>query len=293
MNKISRRTTLGLLGAAGGLAATGTLAHPTEAVRVSSSTVNLDDPGQLFTAFRKLAYSLDESVTWWWLRGTRFGVVDSVATPFWDMYVGSWFTTRDLENGDYEVAMTGANFYTPPGATSLLRTFKNPYTGEDVDIPIRAPSVRRTVLSAEKASAFGDVNIPGMKTTQTSDMGPGWIADQDVVIRGDLAFTAQPIDPNSKKSVLTVNDWSTYVGKLSEVSDPMVKNAACAQYFNDILTYPAWLNMGDHPGSYVSRCYGRKVFAVEQMPATWQKLFAEAHPELARDPAAILSAPAS
>lgn len=287
MNNINRRSALGLLGAVGGLAATGSLAQP---VQASLPTLDLNDPAQLFKAFRKLAYSLDTSVTWWWMRGTRFGVVDSVATPFWDMYVGSWFTAKDMEDGAYEITMTGANYYTPPGSTSLLRSFKNPYTGEEVAVPNSPPRARRTLLNPEKASAFGDVNMPGMKTTRTSDLGPGWIEDQDVVIRGDLALTAEPIDPNSERGVFTVNDWSTYVGKLSDVADPTVSNAPCAQYFTDILTFPAWLNMGDHPGSYVSRCYGRKVFAYKQMPETWRNLFAQAQPEAARDPVAILSA---
>ena len=56
-----------------------------------------------------------------------------------------------------------------------------------------------------------------------------------------------------------------------------------------LLSWPAWLQMGDQPGSYVSRCYGRKVFAYEQMPATWRKLFEEDQPEAARNAAAVLS----
>ena len=107
MTDINRRTALGLIGAAGGLLATSNLVS---AAAPANSAPDLGDQKQLFNAFRKLAYSMDGDVTWWWMRGTRFGVVDSVATPFWDMYVGSWFTTRDLDDGAYEVTMAGANF---------------------------------------------------------------------------------------------------------------------------------------------------------------------------------------
>ncbi|MFT7287668.1 MAG: hypothetical protein ACI87W_001783 [Halieaceae bacterium] len=288
MTDINRRTALGIIGAAGGLLATG--GKHSLAAAAGSPMLDLDDQAQLYSAFRKLAYSLDGSVTWWWMRGTRFGVVDSVATPFWDMYVGSWFSTRDLEDGAYEVSMAGANFYTPPNSTSLLRSFRNPYTGEEVPVNYAAPRARKTVITPENASAFGEANIPGMDSTQSSSIGPGWIEDTDVIIRGDLALTATPTDPDSDRGVFTVNDWSTYVGDLSQVADPAVKNAPCRQYFTDILTWPGWLQMGDQPGSYVSRCYGRKVFAYEQMPETWRKLFAQAQPEAARDPASLLSA---
>lgn len=286
MTDMNRRTALRLFGAAGGLLAGSRLL---QAATTSPPAVDLTDQAQLFTAFRKLAYSLDGSVTWWWMRGTRMGVVDSVATPFWDMYIGSWFTTRDLDDGAYEVTMAGANFYTPINSTSLLRSFSNPYTGEEVPVTYAAPRARKTIITPERASAFGEVNIPGMDASQSSALGPGFVEGEDVVIRGDLAVTATPTDPDSDRGVFTVNDWSSYIGRLSDVADPAVKNAPCQQHFNDILTWPGWLNMGDQPGSYVSRCYGRKVFALEQMPATWRKLFAEAQPEAAKDPAGFLS----
>lgn len=286
MTDINRRTALGLIGAAGGLLATSNLVS---AAAPANSAPDLGDQKQLFNAFRKLAYSMDGDVTWWWMRGTRFGVVDSVATPFWDMYVGSWFTTRDLDDGAYEVTMAGANFYTPPNSTDLLRSFSNPFTGEEVPVKYAAPRARKTIITPERASAFGEFSMPGMTSTQSGAIGPGWIEDDEVVIRGDLAMTATPIDPNSGAKVFTVNDWSTYIGSVSEVADPAVKNAPCRQYFNDILSWPAWLQMGDQPGSYVSRCYGRKVFAYEQMPQTWRKLFEEDQPEAARNAAAVLS----
>ena len=87
-----------------------------------------------------------------------------------------------------------------------------------------------------------------------------------------------------------VNDWSTYVGSLAEVSDPKVRNAAAAQTFTDVLTYPAWLQMGDKPGTFVSRCYGRKVFRFEAMPAAWRSFFAWKFPTAAADAGALVRA---
>jgi hypothetical protein len=58
--------------------------------------------------------------------------------------------------------------------------------------------------------------------------------------------------------------------------------------FNDILNFPAWLQMGDQPGTFFSHCYGRKVFRYEQMPARWRSLFEYRYPDVAKDPAAVL-----
>jgi hypothetical protein len=284
---IHRRTALGMMGAAVGLAA----ANPVLArsAKRGAPQLDLDDPKQLALAFRKMAYSLDDSVTFWWMRGTRYGVVDSVATPFWDMWVGTWFKTRDLDDNSYEVIMASANFYTPPNSTELLEVFRNPYTGEEVPVKYAPPRAWRTEVGREGGSAFGS-NMPGMRTIARSDAaGPGWIEGDDVAIRGDMVISAEPIDPSSGAKRLQVQDWSTYVSSLAHVADPKVKNAQCVQYFNDILTWPAWLQMGDQPGSYVSRCFGRKAFAYEQMPRVWRQLFERVQPEAAKNPAAVLS----
>jgi len=284
-NEISRRQTLGLMGAAG-IAASGLgLAAPT--AQAAPAAIDLDDEKELTLAFRKLAYSLDEKMYFWWMRGTRYGVVDAEATPFWDMYVGTWFKTRDREDGNYEVIMGAANFYTPPGETTLLETFSNPYTGRDVKLNYKEPKPWTTVMAPGVGSAFAPA-MPNMKTTSGNAAGPGWIEGEDVAIRGDMFMYAEPLDAQAGPPPFRVNDWSTYVGKLSELADPALKSAPCVQYFTDILTWPQWLEMGAQPGSYVSRCFGRKVADYAQMPATWRKLFEAAFPAVAKDPASIL-----
>jgi len=86
-----------------------------------------------------------------------------------------------------------------------------------------------------------------------------------------------------------VNDWSTYVGSWREVRDPAIRNTAAAQTFTDMLDFPAWLQMGDTQGTFVSRCYGRKVTRYEDMPTIWRRHFEARFPEVARNPAALLS----
>jgi len=285
--KITRRTTLGLIGGAAGFAATGSLASAAAEV---TPTLNLEDKQQLGLAFRKLAYSLDDSLTFWWLRGTRYGVVDAVATPFWDMYVGTWFKTRNLDDGKYELTMANVNFYTSPDTTELLEVFKNPYTGENIPVQYVMPKKPwRMEMEPNGGSAFGGSDIPGMTKTSGHSQGPAFVEGDEVYIRGDMFMYAEPIDAASGTRPLRVNDWSTYVGKLADIASPAVTNAPAAQYFTDILTWPKWLQMGDQPGNYVSRCVGRKVFAYEHMPQTWRNHLERMQPDTAKDPAGFLN----
>jgi hypothetical protein len=206
------------------------------------------------------------------------------------MYVGAWFSTRDLDDGSYELTMSTAVYYTPPNSTELLEVFHNPYTGENVPVSNNMPKKPwRTVMGLEGGAAFGGSDMPGMNTTRGHSEGPGWIEGDDVVIRGDMFMYAEPEDPSSGAKSFRVNDWSTYVGNLTDIASPTVTNAPGVQYFNDILTWPKWLQMGGQPGSYVSRCYGRKVFAYEHMPQTWRHHFEHDMPDAAKDPASFLN----
>jgi hypothetical protein len=46
--------------------------------------------------------------------------------------------------------------------------------------------------------------------------------------------------------------------------------------------------MGDHKGTYFSRCFGRKVFDHASMPAVWRQMFELKFPDVARYPGAVL-----
>jgi hypothetical protein len=285
---MKRRTALGLLAGAAGAATVvsvpGVARAAADAARKSRG-FDSNDPDQLALAFRKLAYSMDDSLTFWWLHGTRYGVQGSLTTPFWEMHVGTWFTTRDLGDGKYEVKSAGANFYTLPGETTLLEKFRNPYTGETVDVPYGKPRPSSTVFDRKGGGAFLP-DSPGTKTTRRSDIGPAWVQGDEIQLRHDVSMHVEPTEPGKRS--FTVQDMSTYVGSLADVMNPKVRNAPCRQMFNDILDYPPYLKMGNQPGTYFSRCYGRKVFRYEQMPAVWRALFEAKFPDVAGNLGALL-----
>jgi hypothetical protein len=282
---MKRRTALGLLG---GLAAATTLSPAASAAgKARRSTAKFDPANEAHVAlaFRKLAWSADDTLTFWWLHGTRYGVQGSLMTPFWEMHVGLWFTAHDLDDGRYEVRSVGANFYTKPGETTLLEKFENPYTGQTVDVPYAKPKLSKATHDAKGGSPFGG-GMPGMKTTTKTDHGPAVVYGDEVTVRGDLFLRAEPIEPGRK--TFTVQDMSTYVGSVADVMDPAVKNAPARQMFNDILDFPPYLKMGDTAGTYFSRCYGRKEFRYADMPTTWRALLEAKFPDVAKDPAAML-----
>ena len=287
---MKRRTAIGMLAGAAALpVAAESLAAGSKPAAKAGAGSGFDpaNPEHLALAFRKLAQSMDDTLTFQWLHGTRYGVQGSLMTPFWEMHVATWFVTRDLPDGQYEVTSAGANFYTLPGETTLLEKFRNPYTGETVDVPYGRPRASRTVYDRLGNSAPG-AGIPGMKTTRSTGIGPAWLEGDEVVVRGDFGMRAEPLEAGKRS--FTVQDMSTYVGSVADVMNPKVKNPPSQHLFNDILDYPPYLKMGDQPGTYFSRCYGRKVFRYADMPARWRVLFEAKFPDVAKDPGAILKA---
>ena len=277
---MDRRHILGLIGAA-------PFAAATLSTRPASAATNLLNPNSaddLYTIHRKLSHSFDNRVVYWYIRAVRYGLVDSAFTPFWDMHVGFLSITDDVDDGHRTKNMS-AIFYTDLNTGKLLETFNNPYTGEK--IPVRQPGVWRSSGVHNKQGRDGHrPERPGVDVTEFGDIGPALVIGDDVWCRGDTGFRAVPT--TDEGSLVQINDWTTYHGSISEVSDPDVTSANATETFNDINTWPAWINMGDRPGNYVSRGFGRKSWSMDGMPPEWSAIMRDLYPKEFADPRAYI-----
>ena len=279
---MKRRTALGLIGAA---AAAPLVRAPT--ARAELLDLDPSNPAHTLMITRKLAHSMDDSLVYWWAQLLRMAVIDKIATPLWNVYVGAVLRTRDFdEHGAYETTAISMVFYTDLETGEFLETFKNPFTGQEVEIgyfPARpATQLRSTDESHEERPAQG-----GFRSIRMHPLGPAVIEGDDVWVRDDAIFRREPETPEAGRP-FRGNDWSTYHGSLSDVGNPEVLNAPATWHFNDILSYVPWMGMGDHPGDYVSRGFGRKVSSFDSMPARLREFIRTRHPEIYRDPAGAL-----
>jgi len=245
------------------------------------------DQDDLYTIFRKLNYTFDDRLVFWYIEAVRNALVDSQFTPFWNMHVGFISSIRDLDENRYEVKTLRAIFYSDLSSGSLLKTFDNPFTGERVSVP--QPQLRVATQTYNKVG-IDSVRAPrpGMTMEEYGHIGPAWVIGDDVWCRGDTGFRAEPTGNEGR--LLQVNDWETFHGSIREVSDPDVMSANATLTFNDINTWPAWLNMGEHPGNYVSRGFGRKNWSIEGMPDIWRTFMRAQHPEVYKEPRAYIDA---
>jgi hypothetical protein len=273
---MNRRKILGMLGAA---PLASSLAFPRLA-KADGHLLNPNDSDDLYTIHRKLNYSSDNRVVYWYLRAIRYGLVDSAFTPFWDMHVGFISITEDDGDG-FKSSTMSSIFYTDLETGKQIENFDNPYTGERLSV--RQPGLGRSSRHYNKVGMENErPDRPGMNITQFGDVGPAWVVGDDVWVRGDTGFRGEPT--TDEGSLIQINDWSTYHGSIAEVSDASVASANATQAFNDINTWPGWLNMGDRPGNYVSRGFGRKSWSMDGMPPEWSAVMKDQYPKEFSDP---------
>jgi hypothetical protein len=242
-------------------------------------------PAAQSLAFRKLAYSTDGKTGFWWLHGRRYGLVDGDLTPFWDMHVGSWFSTHSLEGGDYAATTISVSVYTDCATGEVLEDFVNPYTGRRVRIAHFPPTPSRAIYGPSGRRATPGSAPPGLAAKTA--IGPAWVQGDRVYVSEDVSLAGALVsDPATR---VRVNDLTTYVGLVRDVLDPAIAMAPAEQMFNDDNTWPAWLDMDGAPGSYFSRAWGRKVFRWDDMPPLWRAVVARLYPSLARDPVGALA----
>lgn len=268
---MNRRHALNLLGAAPLV----TALTPHGQAYADGHLLNPSNPEDLYTIHRKLRYSFDERLVYWYINSVRYGLVDTQFTPLWNMHVGFLAIAEDEQDGFRTNGLT-AIFYTDLESGKLLETFTNPYTGEHISI--NQPGMRRATGRYNKeGSVRNRPERPGMTMTEFEGIGPAWVIGDDVWCRDDGGFRAEPTNGDLK--LLHINDWTTYHGSISEVSDPDVTSANATQTFNDINTWPGWLNMGDFPGNYVSRGFGRKSWSMDGMPSDWRTIMQDLYPK--------------
>ncbi len=279
---MKRRTALGVIGAAAAAPFVGASAARAEQIELDPA-----NPAHTLLISRKLAHSMDDNPVFWWAKLSRMYMLDKIITPLWDVHIAAVLNTRDIdEHGSYETTAISMVFYTDLETGEYLTRFDNPITGKTVDVgyfPAK-PGKRITSISGAKSEPR---TRPGYEITSSHPMGPAVIEGDDVWVRVDDSTQVEPLKPETG-SAFRVNDWNTYHGSLSDVANPKIANAPATWHFNDVLSFPPWLGMGDTPGDYVSRGFGRKVSGIRSMPEQLQDLIKERHPDIYKDPAAAL-----
>ena len=279
--RIGRRSLLALAGAAAAVPATGLAAKSAPGRRFDPA-----DPASFLQGFRKVLFADHEEAVFWWMKGTKYGIVDNVTTPFFNMEVATILRCRDLGPASFAVTSLELVYYTDLVGGELVERWQNPYTGEWLDmsyVPLGPTRIPYTVSGPQLPT-----ELPGAKLEPHHSMGPATVVGDDVWIRNDNDSVVTRADGQGRP--FRVHDWAVYHARLRDVEDGGNRSPEADVSFLDITSWPQSLKMGDRPGTRMSRCAGRKVPAFGGLPQSFRTLLERRHPEIHRDPVGALDA---
>ena len=280
---MNRRSVLGLLGAVPlfGIGA---------AARASAAPLMLNprDKRDAAFIFRKVLYSLDDRLIFWWMDIVRYQQVANELTPQWRLLTGSIAqVTPGADDATYTVKSLAIPFYLDLETNKILEKYKNPITGETVEPRTFGtggpPSVTQfTIDGADEGPPRAGI----VSAERREPIGPVIVQGDECWVRAD---SMAKIMFQGERKPFHVSDMSDYHAKWSDVTIPEIKSAPARKYFVDVLSWQRFLNMHEQPGGNVGRGPGGKVFSFDDMPDDWKKLVAERAPKIAKDPRSALA----
>jgi len=275
---VSRRLVLQL--------AAGSLAVPALAPAAPPGAT-LDEPHALLDAYRRIRYSRDGAVCFWWMRAVKYGLVDSQLTPLFGMEIGNFARARTTGPDAFTVTSLEMVFFTDLATGARVTEITNPYTGE------RIPRGDSLVGPAEVGYSLDGprypTGLPGVKFDIEPSHGIFAAEGDDVWLRDDSFTRVTPVAAGAPRFLVT--DWTTFHCSRAALAEPAAPSVAATVDFNSVSSWIDWLKMGDRPGSMVTRAVGSKYARLEDMPARFLAILRERQPALAQDPAAALDRP--
>lgn len=242
------------------------------------------DPQLIARLYRQMRFAGDGQVFFWWLQGRRYGLVDNVLTPFFDMHVGSVHRCTPAGDGRYAVSSAQIGYYTHLETGALLEQWDNPITGATVPLSYAAPRAAAVVYGplgpeevpsangAERRHLLGPVSVVGDSV---------WLREETHVVVPPAAAGARPLRVHDMYTLQSPHAALRLDGRLPAWVPAIGQ-------FNDFNGWSPRFQMGDRPGTSLSRCAGRKERRWQDLPQRFRALAAQVHPDWARAPEKIL-----
>lgn len=269
-----------------GATAAGVLSLMLPPLARASDALDLDDPWDRLTALAKFRGSLDGATVMWWMKGTRYGVVDNIVTPLFNMLIGSFVKLKPVPGKGFELRMLEMSYFTDLESGEVLDTFRNPYNGKLCEVPEQRLGpypvlMTPTGVILPDLPMFGEVDV-------TTRVGPAIVQGDDVWIRDEATARVDSDHPMMGKHVY--NELVSYRGRLSDLNNPDRPSAPAEIIFQSLTSWREWFQAEDVGGHTTARASGMKIHRLADFPADYLRAARERHPEIIADPDAALDA---
>jgi len=268
--------------------ATGSLLLPAVAGAAGSNALaDANEPQALLRAYRRLRYAEGDTLAFWWMRATKYGLVGDRLTPLFGMEIGNIARTRTIDGGFAATALEMV-FFTDLATGRRTGSIVNPYTGEK--LPRNDSLVGPTTINYALDGTEYPAALPGVKLEIEPVMKVFAVVGDDIWIRDDSTARVTPVAAGAPR--FWVSDWSTYQGSRAALADASLASVPGHVTFNSVSSWIDWMKMGDRPGYMLSRGSGRKFARFDELPASFLDIVRERYPAIVKDPGGALDQPA-
>lgn len=277
MNGLARRDALAL---GAGVAASTVLHANARPVR---RRLDPTDPNDARSIVRKLRFRTDSGLIFSWIKGPYMAAIAGDLIPMYALNVGAIQRVVQRADGGFDLTDLEISFRTDVDTGKELTSFRNPVTGEL--LPTRPNVQGPNRLSVTRDNQVQIADVPGgARFAMTHHPSQPFQLGNETFFR-DRSHTVVTM-PDGSTSQL--NEVSTLSGPSATVLDPAVSIVYSRVQSNDVRSWPAWLKMGNRPGTMSLFGNGGKVARFGDLPQDFLEMLDRFAPEIARDPVAAL-----
>lgn len=276
----SRRTALKLL--AGGAVGAGM-----SPLALAAPGLDLADPADFLTAIAKMRGSTDDRLVIGWLIGRRYAVINSITTPIMGILAGTFSRFRRLNDQVFEGRTFEVAYFTDLDTGKLLENWTNPVTGATVKVPQTRMGPSSIQLTAMGLKVMRPAGQPDTLAVHHSFL-PAVTHGDDVWISEDIRVSGTPPFPGAKP--FAYNEMTTYQAKRADLDNPLLAATPTQVDFHSVVSFRPWMAFGDTVGHTTARGSGGRAARMEDLPPYYLELTEQYHPDVFKDPLAVLSA---
>jgi hypothetical protein len=264
------------LGGAALAAASGALSPAAAGAATRRVRFDPEDPVENVRVFARISADVDTSrqgrVHY---SGKAFGVLeDGAVVPFYGIEgMGSLRAIRHGDGGAYRFLFNEFAVYTDLDTGAPLERWRNPVTGETVDVwHQRNGPVNYEIDPAKTDIAF--FTLVGKSPDRAKGFRLPWAIDGSTAsFRLDsISKRPNPLDPTvwkreSSGPTLQISEHSQYFLELADIGNPKLTSLPFRAALQSLKPWHPWMLMGQRPGKVYTAMTSRKVAGIQALPA--------------------------
>lgn len=262
-----------------------TLAATSGAARARGTPrLDLASDAARLRAYLRMSGSTDGAILCHYLKSVYFGTVDERLVPFHGLDAVVFSRLEKLPDGNWLSTTLEQAYRTDLDSGKVLARWRNPVTGETVDVPPWnfTPVRVRITPSLEH---LRDDHVPGRIDTHrvlsVEQRGDDVVVSTQAMIDVTRQLSPQPF---------VYNELLALTASARDLADPAAPHVPTQVVYTSLASrWRPWMKMGERPGQFVGNGVGRYGVSLAELPPAWLEETERVRPQLLKDPAAALA----